>query len=447
MSFRFRGLALLDLGRRYWQVWKHFWQQRKQLTPPALKAHEAEFLPAALSIQGRPVSPAGRWIALTMIGLVLALLLWSVVGEVDVIVNGQGKIIPSARTKTITAVEVATVKNLYVSEGQKVKAGELLIELDTRSSQADADKAKAEWQDAYLQAVRSRTLLMALKSGHLSELPQDGEVPQHRWEDAELQLRAQWADFQSKRRRLDDEVHRYAQALPLAQQRAKDYADLLKTKDVAEHAWIEKEQQRIELQGQLDDARNQRDALVSEIRKGAQDALSESLKVMATSRQDVNRARIHEDLLRIASPIDGTVQQLTAHTVGAAVPAAQALMQIVPSQGAIEMEAFIENKDVGFVHPGQSAQVKLDTFEYSKYGTVPAGVTHVSQDAIQDEKKGLIYAVKVELSKGVMNIDGRDIAISPGMSASVEIKTGSRRIIEYVLSPLIQHIHESLHER
>ncbi len=447
MSLRFKGLALLELGRRYWLVWKHFWQHRKELTPPALKAHEAEFLPAALAVQGRPVSPAGRWIAFLMVSLVVILLLWSVLGETDVIVNGQGKIIPSTRTKTITSVEVAAVKNLYVSEGQKVRAGELLVELDTRTSQADAGKAKAEWQDAYLQAVRSRTLLMALETGHLTPLPKDNEVQRSRWNDAELQLQAQWADFQSKRRRLDDEIRRYAQALPLAQQRAKDYADLLKTKDVAQHAWIEKEQQRIDLQGQLDDARNQRAALASEIRKGAQDALSESLKVMATSGQDLSRARIHEDLLRITSPIDGTVQQLTAHTVGAAVPAAQALMQIVPSQGLIEMEAFIENKDVGFIHAGQSAQVKLDTFEYAKYGTVPATVTHVSQDAIQDEKKGLIYSVKVELSKDTMTIDGRDVAITPGMSGSVEIKTGSRRIIEYVLSPLIQHVHESFHER
>nr|WP_216667350.1 HlyD family type I secretion periplasmic adaptor subunit [Herbaspirillum rubrisubalbicans] len=437
----------MDLVRCYWQIWRHFWQQRRQLSPPSLKTHEAEFLPAALAIQGRPVSPAGRWIALTMMSLVLVLFLWAVLGDVDVIANGQGKIIPSARTKTITAVEVATIKHLYVGEGQAVKSGELLIELDTRSSRIDAEKAKAEWQDAYLQAMRSRTLLMALESGHLSALARDDEVPKHRWDDAELHLRSQWADFESKRRRLDDEIRRYAQALPLVQQKAKDYADLLQTKDVAEHAWIEKEQQRIDLQGQLDDARNQRSALTSEIRKGAQDALSESLKVMATSGQDINRARIHEDLLRITSPIDGTVQQLTAHTVGAAVPAAQALMQIVPSDGLIEMEAFIENKDIGFVHAGQQAQVKLDTFEYAKYGTVSAKVTHISQDAIQDEKKGLLYSVKVELSKNTMNIDGRHVAFTPGMSGSVEIKTGSRRIIEYVLSPLTQHVHESFHER
>jgi hemolysin D len=141
------------------------------------------------------------------------------------------------------------------------------------------------------------------------------------------------------------------------------------------------------------------------------------------------------------------VQQLTVHTVGGVVPAAQPLMQIVPKQGVVEVEAFMENKDVGFVQEGQEAQVKIDTFEYTKYGTVPAHVTHVSRDAIEDEKKGLIYSVKVALDRSTLDVDGKQVVLTPGMSATVDIKTGTRRVIEYVLSPLIQHGRESLHER
>lgn len=122
-------------------------------------------------------------------------------------------------------------------------------------------------------------------------------------------------------------------------------------------------------------------------------------------------------------------------------------MQIVPEQSVVEVEAFLENKDVGFVQEGQDAQVKIDTFEYTKYGTIPARVTHVSRDAIEDEKKGLIYSVMVTLDKTSIDVDGRKIKLSPGMSTTVEIKTGTRRVIEYVLSPLIQHARESLRER
>jgi hemolysin D len=145
--------------------------------------------------------------------------------------------------------------------------------------------------------------------------------------------------------------------------------------------------------------------------------------------------------------VNGTVQQLDVHTVGGVVSSAKALMQIVPQEARVEVEAFLENKDVGFVQEGQSAEVKIDAFEYTKYGTVTGKVTHVSRDAIQDEKKGLIYSMKIGLDSSTINIDGQEIPLSAGMSVNAEIKTGDRRIIEYVLSPLVRHKRESLNER
>ena len=107
----------------------------------------------------------------------------------------------------------------------------------------------------------------------------------------------------------------------------------------------------------------------------------------------------------------------------------------------------MENKDVGFVREGQSAAVKIDTFEYTKYGTLPAHVVHVSRDAVEDEKKNLLYAVKIQVDRSEFMVDGKHIPLSAGMSANVEIKTGERRIIEYILSPLLQHQRETLRER
>jgi hemolysin D len=164
--------------------------------------------------------------------------------------------------------------------------------------------------------------------------------------------------------------------------------------------------------------------------------------------------------------VSGTVQQLSVHTVGGVVQSAQQLMVIVPRQHQVEVEAFIENKDIGFVRNGQRAQVKIETFDYTKYGTVSGRVIHVSRDAIdlnsqsgnqaslnahQDEtkkeSKGALYAIKVLLDQTSMNVDGRPVALAPGMSVSIEIKTGSRRIIDYFLSPLMQHAHESFNQR
>lgn len=449
MSFRHKVEAWQELFKRYREVWAHFWQQRDALTLPELKAHEAEFLPAALSIQTQPVSPAGRWVASILMLLIGVLFVWSVLGHIDIIVNAQGKIIPGGYSKTISSVEVASVRALNVEEGQAVKAGDVLIELDTRASDSERDKSEGDRQTAWLQAKRSRAMLRAIDTGKAPTLtevkPQDLDA--QRVQDAQQHLQDQWRDYQAKLARLEGEISRYSQALPLATQRAKDYAELAKTNDVSQHAWFEKEQARIDLEGQLADARHQKASLTAETRRTAQDALNEANRIAASSAQDVQKAMVHGDLLKLTSPVDGTVQQLTVHTVGGVVPAAQPLMQIVPKQATVEMEAFMENKDVGFVQEGQDAQVKIDAFEYTKYGTIPAKVSHVSRDAIQDEEKGLIYSVKVVLTQPTIEVDGRQMTLSPGMSGSAEIKTGTRRVIEYVLAPLLQHGRESLHER
>ena len=122
-------------------------------------------------------------------------------------------------------------------------------------------------------------------------------------------------------------------------------------------------------------------------------------------------------------------------------------MQIGPVQHQVEIEATLENKDIGFVEEGQNAQVKIDAFEYTKYGTVPGKVAHVSRDAFQDDKKNLIYSARVLLDHSTLQVEGKAMPLNPGMTVNVEIKTGTRRVIEYLLSPLIQHQREALHER
>ena len=139
MSYKHKFEAWKELFKRYREVWGHFWVQRREMTLPDLKAHEADFLPAALSIQNQPVSPVGRWVARILMLLILVLVVWSVFGRMDIVVNAQGKIIPSGYTKTISSVEVASVHALKVTEGQKVKAGEILIELDSRATDSDRD--------------------------------------------------------------------------------------------------------------------------------------------------------------------------------------------------------------------------------------------------------------------------------------------------------------------
>jgi hemolysin D len=466
-NFMLRLLACRELVERYQQHVAHFWARRHEVTPPDLKAHESEFLPSALALQMAPVSPAGRWVARILLSLLLALLLWSVLGKMDIIVNATGKIIPSDHSKTIASVETARVNGLFVKEGQSVVAGDLLIELDTRMSDREQDKATGDRQTALLQVARSGALLASIEAKRLVPMVGVQGVSAERVVDAQHHLESQWQDFEAKLTRLDGEIARYKRQLPLVTQRVNDYKALARDHDVSLHACMEKEQEQIELEGILADFTNQRRTHITETRKNAEDALNEGVRVAQSSGQDAERAAAHSDLLHLKAPVAGTVQQLTVHTVGGVVQSAQPIMVIVPRQHQVEVEAFIENKDVGFVTEGQHAQVKIETFDYTKYGTVSGRVSHVSRDAIEsntqmgtgasvqahlddtkkDLPKGPMYAIKVVLDQSAMIIDGRQVALTPGMSVSIEIKIGSRRIIEYFLSPLMQHAHESFNQR
>lgn len=454
--------AYYELFLRYKSIFQFWWQRRDQIDLPDLKAHEAEFLPSALSLQFAPVSPAGRLVARILTLLLLSILLWSILGRVDIIVNGQGKIIAGGYTKTISSVEVAKVLGLYVSEGQHVNAGDLLIELDARGPDSEQHKAQSDRQLAILQMEIAKALLRSTLSGEDPLIKYIEGVNKEYYENEVGHLQDTWRDYMAKRARIKSQINRFNNMLPLVSQRAQDYAALASDKDVSMHAYFEKEQARIDILGQLEDAKAQLVSLTAEIRKTAQSDLNQATRILSNSLQDINKAAARSEGLRITSSVDGIVQQLTVHTTGGAVPAAQPLMLIVPDDKNVELEAYIENKDIGFVRTGQEVQVKIDAYEYSKYGTIPAIVTQVSRDAVDfsgngtgqlldkdaaSSGKGLMYKIKISVQKPNIFVDGKDMPLLPGMSCSVEIKTGERRIIEYVISPLVVHARESLRER
>jgi hemolysin D len=467
-SWRYRRQAHQELFNRYKAVFAFWWERRDQIKLPDLKTHEAEFLPSVLALQTAPISPMGRWTARVLIVLFITLFLWSVFGKMDIIVNGQGKIIASGHSKAVASVEAGKVIALYVEEGQSVKKGDVLVELDARGPDSEQNKAEGDRQLALLQMERSNALLESLANNQEPMLSIIAGVDETHYKNEARHLRDLWHDYAAKRNRIISQIKRFGDALPLAARRAKDYKELAKERDVSEHSYLEKEQARIDLLGQLDDAKTQLAALTAEMRKTAQNDLYQATRIWSGAVQDVNKASAHSEQLRITAPVDGVVQQLIAHTVGGVVPAAQTLMFIVPSQHTVELEGYVENKDIGFMRKGQSAQVKIDAYEYSKYGTIAAVVTHISHDAVDFSgngtgqfankefgsnkesapgAKGLMYAVKVTLQNPSILVDGRQMPLLPGMSGSVEIKTGERRIIEYVLSPLITHARESLRER
>ncbi|MDB5799911.1 MAG: hemolysin secretion protein [Rhodocyclales bacterium] len=475
MSIKLKFQAAADLLARYRAVFSHAWQQRRAMAGPGYTTHEAQFLPAALSLQETPLSPAPRVAMWLLIAFAFITLLWATFGKIDVVASAQGKIVPNDRVKTIQPLDRSTVKAIHVTDGQAVKAGDVLIEFDDATSQADQDRVRSDLAAARLQALRAKSMLQALDTGHLPVLLRPEQSTGSMWVEAQSLLTSQFNDYNAKRARLaadiaqreaelrstQELVRKMEQTLPIAKQREEDYKNLVAQNFVSRHGYLEKEQARIELEADLANQRSklgeiraalqsahaQQNALLTESRRTTLDSANEALQKVAGLEQDLLKASSRNQQNTLSSPVDGTVQQLAIHTVGGVVKEADTLMIIVPKDNPLEIEAMIENKDIGFVNAGQEAAVKVETFQYTKYGTIHAKVTSVSNDAINDEKRGLIYTAKVKMDRSTLDVDGKQVNLSPGMAVGVEIKTGKRRVIEYFLSPLMQYKHESLRER
>ncbi|CAG9212294.1 Membrane fusion protein (MFP) family protein [Burkholderia gladioli] len=359
-------------------------------------------------------------------------------------------------------------------DGQRVKAGDLLVKLDTTQAAADEENAKSSRFDAAFAAARSQALLDALQGGHAPRVPTidgasaDRQVDaQHlvdgmyrEYEDKLSSARAELAKREAELDSTRQEIAKLEATAPLARTQANDYKSLSADKYVAQSDYLDKEQaalnQEHELAAQRSHARElaagiaeqQSDIAqtISQFRRERLDDLEKATEQLTQSSNDETKAHTRKELLSLTSPVSGTVQQLATHTLGGVVTTAQSLMEIVPDD-AVEVEATVENKDVGFLKIGQHAAVKLDAFPYTRYGILDGTVVDLSNDAVQDRKLGLAFTVRVRLQSNRIWIDNRWISLTPGMTVKAEIKTGKQSVAHYLLGPLVEGVQESMHER
>ncbi|NRT58579.1 HlyD family type I secretion periplasmic adaptor subunit [Sphaerotilus uruguayifluvii] len=474
-NLRMRGHAAAELLQRYRRVFGLAWAERDAMEPPKRLAHELQFLPATLALQETPVSPAPRVAMWAITGFCAIAATWACVGRIDIVATAQGRVVPSLGSKVVQPVETATVRAIHVREGQEVHAGDLLVELDATQSSADSSRLEGEIADARLRAARARALLAALDGARAPVLETVAGVPPARLAETAELLRSQHQEFLAGQGRLDAElarieaetqttqesVRKIEATLPLAERRAQDYRELADQNFVSRHGYLDREQQRLEktsdlaaLRSRLNEieasrqtVQRQKAELLAQTRRTALDALAEARQRIDSLGQELRKADSRSHLMQLSAPVDGTVQQLAVRTVGGVVTPAQPLMVIVPRDETLEVEALVDNRDIGFVREGEEAVVKVDTFQFTRYGTISGHIVSVSHDAISDDKRGLVYSTRVKLDRHSLDIDGTEVALTPGMSVSVEARIGQRRIIEFFLSPLLRASAESLRER
>jgi hemolysin D len=445
---KYRFQAAREVLSHYRKSFRLAWRFRHTMETPKRNRDEADFLPSALAVQEKPVSSIARWTAWLIIGIIIFLLVWSYFGKLDIVVMANGKVITSsATTQNIASLEPAKIHSILVKEGQKVKAGDVLMELDASSLVPEVDKASLEYQDALANSAKSRAVLQALDSLSPPRVANDPRLSSNFRERAQGQADSIYEDIRAKIDRANNDFARYSEAADMFAKRAQDMKPLVDSGDVSRHELLDMIQREKEVRGQANDARKQREMIISESRKAAFEELGQAERIANASNQDAKKGLARTNLLRLTAPVDGVVQQIRFTTVGGIVPSAEPIMQIVPSTEAAEVEAMVENKDIGYIKIGAPVAVKIQTYEYTRYGTIPGRVTFVGQDAVEDKDGVLTFPARIALERSYLDLEGRRVQLSAGMSVTADIKTGDRSIIAYFLSPLQQHKAESLNER
>jgi hemolysin D len=478
----------LELLARYRAIFAAAWAARFEMAGPKRLADEAAFLPAALSLQETPAHPAPRRAAWAICALFVAALVWSVLGQIDIVAVASGRIVVSERTKTLQPLEAGVVKRVLVKDGDTVQAGQVLVELDATNASADGASVQEQLSTAISEERRTSVLLKALRTGNSAlpplQGPQRGSFVAHgegrgegglqRMESAS-QLQAEWQDITAKlgklsaeraRRRAEIEtvsetIAKLNATLPLAQRREADFKRLTEEGFVSGHAGQDRTRERIELESDLamqrarlaearaalSESENTRTAYLAETQRALSDRQAQAHSKREQLVQERSKAAQRSKLTQLTAPVAGTVQQVAVHTEGGVVTPAQVLMVIVPVDAQVTAEVVIDNKDIGFVNAGQPVAVKLETFPFTRYGTVEARVRSVSADAVTDEKRGAIFPATLAFSRDSIAVDGKRFHLGPGMNVTAEIKTGRRRVIDYLLSPVQTALSQSLGER
>jgi hemolysin D len=481
---------VLGLLRRYCAVLRAAWAARAELAGPQRLADERAFLPAALALQETPPHPAPRRAAIAICALFVIAVAWSWLGQVDVVAVAPGRLVIHGHSKIIQPLEAAVVTAIHVRDGDNVAAGQLLIELDPTAPQADAVSVAEQRAHAQAELNRAEALLresVAIEPGAAHE-----QAPGERAGPADHQLEAERQDLQARLARLDADtrrreaeqatasaLHAKLQAtLPLAVQRERDIQGLSNQGFIAQHAGQDRTRERVEqerdlataqarlaeAQASIAEAQHARAAYLAELRRTLQERATKARLELAQLGQSGRKAEQRSRLTKLTAPVAGTVQQLAVHTAGGVVTPAQAMMVIVPSDAPLVAEVQIDNKDIGFVQPGQTAQIKLETFNFTRYGTLAATVQWVAADAVaagqRDDGPGAplqtgnsaqagqaVFPAQLQLHQSHLYIDGKRVRLGAGLTVSAEIKTGKRQIVDYLLSPIRMRAHESLREQ
>ncbi len=436
---------------------------------------ETEFLPAILEVTETPPSPTGRIIMWTILILLVVGLAWAFLGKINEVAVAPGKVIPSGQAKTVQVKNKGIIKEIRVVEGQDVQEGEVLVLLDPTTTTADYDSLKK--RAAYYKLDIQRLTAELTGQPFIPEEDPDLEAHdlaaemalyQSRTNDYQTQSQSRQDIIEQKRARLQATqatYEKYQAGLAIAQEKEARLKSLIAESAISEFQLLEQQNQTIEyaknaqaeldsinsIQAEIAEAEQNLANVHASYQKDIMTSLVEAKKEYYSIVESIKKADEDARMATVVAPASGRVYNLSVHTVGGIVTDAQPLMQIVPEDVKLEFEVYADNKDIGFIRVGQNAEVKVETFNFQKFGMIDATVKEVSADAVNDasdvEKNKRFKLILTPSGKDTIDVFGEEVPLAVGMNVSAEIKIKEKRIVDFFLDPFRQYTSEALRER
>ena len=441
-----------------------------------------DFQPALIRLQHKAPSPLGRAVLWSILALLALLLVWAMLARLDIVAVAEGKLVPTSYLKIVQPAEQGIVKEILVHEGERVKAGEVLIRLDAALSDADVEVLKVDLDarqlalrriDAQLHGRRRAAQAGESRATFEPVAAQLGaNVRSYESALAEQESLSQRAQFELA---AAQEVRlKLEQVLPHYREEEAAFARLAQVGHVSRIQLGEKQRELIEREQDLKSQEfiiSSAEATIAQSQQRAaqikadyeKDLREERVAVLAEIeklRQSLAKAQFLHSNLELRAPQDGVIKDLATHTIGAVVSPGAALMSLVPLDEKLRAEVWVRNADVGFVHSSLPAKIKLSAYLFQKYGMLDGRVVQVGADAADETEAGgrsatgspagaqpLVYRTLIDLDSQALDSQGQVYQLMPGMHVTAEIRLGTRTVLEYLLSPIGKAFHDAGRER
>lgn len=426
-----------------------------------------EFEPLLVEIEDRPLNPAGRAIMWIIFAVIFFGSLWLYFGKVDVVVSARGKVVPNGEIKILQPIETGVIAKILAQEGEYVKKDQVLMQIDPTVTETSLESKEKDLATFVLETERLSALVnnkpfLPKEETYKDVLIEQLSLYEHLYSNLN-ETKAQYAmkkeQIVSQYNSAESDVLRLKGLLKKEQEKAvrmKQVLDLIAKNDYEESlaAIINYKQQLSMAQYKASEAKHHLREIEKEEKVFIEKMMSEWYMQLVEKQKEsrkleaeINAIKFQNRQQQIRSPVDGYVGKLMVHTEGGVVSPAEKLISVVPNNTPLIIKATVLNQDIGFVAEGMPVAIKIDTFTFQKYGLIDGNVTFVGNDAIEDEKLGPVYEIKIDPATTIMDIDGHIKHLEPGMSVTAEVKVGKRRIIEFFIYPIIRYLDEGVSVR